>query len=116
MSVMEQLMEKSRISRRGFLQAAGALSATAALYGCGGGDGGENSKIDNATVIPKDNLVMDKEMKTVMQCHPFNCGSRCTFKFHVKNGRMLKLTSAGDIPRAGAETSDERLDLIQRRA
>ena len=116
MSVMEQLMEKSRISRRGFLQAAGALSATAALYGCGGGDGGENSKIDNATVIPKDNLVMDKEMKTVMQCHPFNCGSRCTFKFHVKNGRMLKLTSAGDIPRAGSETSDERLDLIQRRA
>jgi len=116
MSVMEQLMEKSRISRRGFLQAAGALSATAALYGCGGGDGGENSKIDNATVIPKDNLVMDKEVKTVMTLHPMHCGGSCMLKLHVKNGRVLKVSSHGDIPREGSQAADESIAPIQRRA
>jgi anaerobic dimethyl sulfoxide reductase subunit A len=75
MSVMEQLMEKSRISRRGFLQAAGALSATAALYGCGGGDGGEKSKIESV-VVPQDNLVFDKTVKEVMGTQPHNCGGR----------------------------------------
>ena len=111
MSAMEQLMEKTQLSRRKFLQVAGALSASATLYGCsGGGDGSQGA------VVAQDNLVLDKEMKTVMSCHPFNCGSRCTFKFYVKNGRMIKLTSAGDIPRADSTAADEAVDLVQRRS
>ena len=98
MSVMEQLMEKAQISRRNFLQMAGALSATATLYGCsGGGDGRSGSQTVVATA---DTLVLDKTMKTVMVSHPYNCGGRCMLKVHVKNGKMVKITSGiADLPR-----------------
>jgi len=111
----ENINEKTGVSRRSFLKGLGALSATAAIYGCGGGENLAQYKTE-PSVTPQDNLVLDKELKSVMQCHPFNCGSRCTFKFYVKNGRMVKLTSAGDTPRAGSTAADEAVDVIQRRA
>ena len=84
MSAMEQLMEKTQLSRRKFLQVAGALSATATLYGCsGGGDGSQG------VVTAQDNLVLDKTMQVVMSSHPFNCGSRCSFKFYVRADNFL---------------------------
>ena len=112
MSKLEQFMETSQISRRNFLQVAGALSASATLYGCGGSNGPK----PYAVVTPKDNLVFDKEMKVVMVSHPYNCGGRCPFKIHVKNGRMVKVTSgSADIPRIDAEAADESIDKPQYR-
>jgi len=111
----ESINEKTGVSRRSFLKGLGALSATAAIYGCGGGENLAQYKTE-PSVTPQDNLVLDKELKAVMTSHPYNCGSRCSFRFHVKNGRMMKLTSAGDTPRAGATTADEAVDIIQRRS
>ncbi|MDF2532164.1 MAG: dimethyl sulfoxide reductase subunit [Clostridia bacterium] len=58
----------------------------------------------------------DKEMKTVMTLHPMHCGGACMLKLHMKNGRVCKVTSAGDIPREGSYEKDEALMPIQRRA
>jgi len=113
MSVMEQLMEKTQLSRRNFLQMAGALSATATLYGCSGsGNGGSGSQA--AVIATPDNLVFDTSMKAVIGSHPYNCGGRCLFKLQVKNGRLLKVTGANsDIPRATSAAADEAIDLPQ---
>jgi len=102
-----------KVSRRSFLKGLGALSATAAIYGCGGGENLASYKTEPA-VTPQDNLVLDKEMKIVMASEPWNCGGRCLFKLHVKNGRMLKITSGvSDIPRAGSTEADESIDKPQ---
>jgi len=112
MNPMEQLMEKTKLSRRNFLQMAGALSATATLYGCSGGGNGSQG-----VVTAQDNLVFDKSLKTVMVGHPYNCGGRCMLKIHVKNGKMVKITSGiADIPRAGSTAADESIDQPQFRA
>jgi len=112
----ESINEKTGVSRRGFLKGLGALSATAAIYGCGGGENLASYKTE-PSVTPQDNLVLDKELKVVMASHPFNCGGRCLFKLHVKNGRMLKITGAvSDIPRAGSTEADESIDKPQLRA
>jgi len=91
---------------------AGALSATATLYGCSGsGSGGSSSP---AVVNVGDNLVFDKTMITVMGSEPWNCGGKCMFKYHVKNGRMLKVTGGqADIPRATSTAADESIDQPQ---
>ena len=116
MSVMEQLMEKSRISRRSFLQTAGALSATAALYGCGGGEAKDQAY--EPIVAPQDDLVFDRTVKEIMGTHPHNCGGRCPFKFSVKgfgtsSARIVKCTSDGDISRADSIDSDESIEMPQ---
>jgi len=94
---------------------AGALSATATLYGCsGGGNGGSGSQ---AVVATGDTLVLDKTLKTVMVSHPYNCGGRCMLKVWVKNGKMVKITSGiADLPRATSTAADESIDMPQYRA
>ena len=117
MSLKEKLFD-SNVSRRSFLKGMAAVGTTAALYGCGsGGDGAQEYE---RILQPSDNLNYDKELRAVSQGHPFNCGSRCNFKVFVKNGRMVSITSAGDIPREGAYSDadgmDESVNLPQRRA
>ncbi len=58
----------------------------------------------------------DDEMKSVMSLHAMHCGGACMLKLHVKNGKVCKITSAGDIPREGAYEKDESLMPMQRRA
>lgn len=52
----------------------------------------------------------------VMTLHPMHCGGACMLKLHMKDGRVSKITSAGDIPREGSYEKDEALMPIQRRA
>ncbi|MDF2840334.1 MAG: dimethyl sulfoxide reductase subunit [Clostridia bacterium] len=56
------------------------------------------------------------EIKTVMSLHPMHCGGACMLKLHIKDGRVCKVTSAGDIPREGSYEQDESLMPMQRRA
>ena len=111
----ENINEKTGVSRRGFLKGLGALSATAAIYGCGGGENLASYKTE-PSVTPQDNLVLDKELKVVMASHPFNCGGRCELKIHVKNGRMMKITGLGDTPRADGDEKGESTTVYQTRA
>lgn len=64
----------------------------------------------------KNNDRVDKVNKAVMTLHPMHCGGACMLKLHMKNGRVSKVTSAGDIPREGSYEKDESLMPIQRRA
>ncbi len=83
----------SNISRRSFLKVGAALSAAAA-FGCTKGDEDEVY----TPLSPQDDLVFDTEEKVVCSSGAYNCGSRCHHKIHVKNGRMIAMTSAGDVP------------------
>jgi anaerobic dimethyl sulfoxide reductase subunit A len=55
-------------------------------------------------------------METINSLHPMHCGGACMLKLHVKDGRVCKVTSAGDIPREGSYEKDESLMPMQRRA
>ncbi len=117
-NLKESIDEKTTVSRRSFLKGLGALSATAALYGCGGGGQSSYSTapaVGTAIASPADNLVIDPELTTVMVSHPYNCGGRCLFKVWVKNGVMKKITSGvSDIPRSSAQiAADESINLPQ---
>ncbi len=102
--MMGKSLEKTGLSRRGFMQWAGALSATAAVYGCSGSTGS-----DGGVVVPQDSLVLDKEMKTFNTAHVSHCGAGCMMKLWVKNGRLLKITGAGDIPVEQAKANRDRI-------
>jgi len=56
------------------------------------------------------------EMKTVTTLHHMHCIGACMLKLHIKDGKVRKLTSHGDIPREGSYEKDESLLPIQRRA
>ncbi len=115
----EAINENTKVSRRSFLKGLGALSATATIYGCGGG--GQSSYSTNAAVgtaiaSPADTLTMDPDVQVVMSTQPFDCGGRCAHQYRIKNGAILTMTSLGDIPRAGAAAIDESITNYQPRA
>ena len=120
----ETLVEKTTVSRRGFLKGLGVLSATAAIYGCGGGGSqssfSTNAAVGQAVASPANNLVIDPALTTVMVSHPYNCGGRCLFKVWVKNGVMMSITSGvSDIPAsttAAPLAADESINQPQFRA
>ncbi|WP_277657304.1 molybdopterin-containing oxidoreductase family protein [Seleniivibrio woodruffii] len=116
MKVTEILKDK-KVTRRSVLQGMSAAVAAATLAGCGGS--GTKTYYDS-TVSPQEGLVFDTEIKTAAHTGPYNCGSRCQHKIGYKNGRILKFTSAGDIPREGSREKDNSQGTlenpIQRRA
>jgi anaerobic dimethyl sulfoxide reductase subunit A len=69
----------------------------------------------NPTIDPNRIRTNDK-LKTVASLHPMHCGGACMLNLHLKDGRVCKVTSAGDIPRVGSYEADESLLPIQRRA
>ena len=87
-----QNVKNTGLSRRNFLQWAGALSVTAATYGCSSGDA------NDYVVSARDNITFDKEAEVLGCGHSSHCISFCMLKLHVKNGKLLKISSGGDIP------------------
>lgn len=99
---IERMARKSIFSRRSFLQWTGALSAAAAISGCSSSD-------EEQAPAYHDGLVFDDNVKEVNHGHHVHCGSCCMLKLHVKNGRLLKITSAGDISYDKARANAEKL-------
>lgn len=62
----------------------------------------------------KKQLYKDKEV--IRTLHPMHCGGACMLNLHMKNGKVSKITSDGDIPREGCYEKDESLMPLQRRA
>lgn len=58
------------------------------------------------------------EQSHIMTCtaHRSHCSGSCLLKVFTRDGRITRITSAGDVPRAGSEAEDESLKHIQRRA
>ncbi len=113
----EALSEKTTVSRRGFLKGLGVFSATAAIYGCGGGGQSSYSNapaVGTAIASAADNLVIDPELQVTMVSEPWNCGGKCAFKIWSKNGVMVKISSgSADIPRATSAAADESINMPQ---
>ena len=83
------------ISRRSLLKTVAAATAAASLAGCSTGGDDTDYKVFN----PANTLVPDKDVQIFHTTGAYNCGSRCVNKVHVKNGKIIGFTSAGDKPR-----------------
>lgn len=55
------------------------------------------------------------DVQVINTYHEIHCHGQCMLKAHVQNGRLLAITSAGDVPRCEAK-SDESIVGMQRRA
>lgn len=99
MSLLKFLNESS-VTRRSVLKGIGAAVATASVAGCSSG-----SSDDNA-VKHRDDLKYEKADRYAFNTGPFNCGSKCVHKYHIKNGRIFAMTSAGDIPQNDLNEND----------
>lgn len=91
---LKDLFQKATLSRRSVLKGMGAAVATAAVAGCS-----SESDDFNPMNYGQQGLTFETADRTAFNTGPFNCGSKCVHKFHVKNGRIVAMTSAGDIPR-----------------
>ncbi|MDR2400534.1 MAG: twin-arginine translocation signal domain-containing protein, partial [Deferribacteraceae bacterium] len=80
------------ISRRDLLKSTGTIVAAATLAGCGSNGSDDGEVLSSGS----DRLAMDPEVKIYHTTGAYNCGSRCQQKVHVKNGRIVAFTSAGD--------------------
>lgn len=74
------------------------------------------AKTDLDVLGAKPAETLDKSVKVVNTYHEIHCHGQCMLKAHVKNGRLLALTSAGDVPRCEATKTDESIGKMQRRA
>ena len=113
---MDEKFSNTTVSRRAMLKGMAATVASAAmLSGCSSGE-----VSDEAYLTPKDGLVYDTELKRNYSTGAYNCGSRCKHQIWHKNGRIMHLTSAGDIPREGSFEKDNSCgeigNPVQRRA
>ena len=117
MGKLDELLNEKAVTRRSFIKWMGAAAAAAAMPG---GGTGWCKKHYKPVVALRDDLVFDHSVKIFNSTGGYNCGSRCHHKLHVKNGRLLRITSAGDIPRKSCERSDESVgeigNIMQRRA
>jgi nitrate reductase alpha subunit len=50
-----------------------------------------------------DSLKLANGIKTVMTLHHMHCIGACMLKLHVKDGKVQKITSQGDITRQGSD-------------
>ena len=56
---------------------------------------------------------LEQSVKVINTYHEIHCHGQCMLKAHVKNGRLLALTSAGDVPRCEAAKTDESIGHMQ---
>ena len=99
------------ITRRTLLKSAGIAGAAAMMPWAEALASNTRGVLTAAT--PKD--MLDGSVKVINTYHDIHCLGSCMLKAHVKNGRMLSITSAGDIPMKGSEKADESIFPIQRR-
>ncbi|MGE4268427.1 MAG: molybdopterin-dependent oxidoreductase [Deferribacterales bacterium] len=104
---IKDLLQNKHVSRRSVLKIMSATVATAALAGCGGG--GSNPK-EYQVLDPSDDLVYDKSEKIIHTTGSYNCGSRCLHYVHIKNGKVVRMTSAGDKTRGTKADSEAEYD------
>ena len=64
-------------------------------------------------VSPKE--LLDSNVKVINTYHDVRCHSSCMLKAYVRDGKLLAITSAGDIPLAGSDRADNSIIPIQRR-
>ena len=106
-------MSAKKITRRTFLgtTAVGAASTSLSLNTWAQAINNQKSPLINGT-IP----ALEDDVKVVNTYHEIHCHGQCMLKAHVKDGKLLAVTSAGDIPSKDCLPSDESIGKMQRRA
>ena len=88
--IEEKKGESFTVSRRTFVKGAGALTAAAALYGCGGDGDGPSAQFEDS-VPPVTVPAVTGEV--VAGAAPHNCGGRCVTKAYVEDGVVKRLVT-----------------------
>ena len=106
-------MTTKKITRRTFLgsTAVGAATTSLSFNAWAQAVNNQKSPLINGT-IP----ALEDGVKVVNTYHEIHCHGQCMLKAHVKDGKLLALTSAGDIPSKDCLPSDESIGKMQRRA
>lgn len=100
-----------KVSRRALVQALGATGMVSALPWAEALAQKLPTHLRAAT--PQD--LLDSKVKVINTYHELHCHGSCMLKAYVKDGRLLALTSAGDIPRKDSHEADESIYKLQRR-
>lgn len=99
-------------NRRDFLKILSAVGGTASLTpwmtAC--------STVPKNALAPAPKELLAPEVKVVNTYHELHCHGQCMLKTHIRDGRILAITSAGDVPRCEASKTDESIGKMQRRA
>lgn len=99
------------VSRRAVVRALGATGLASALPWAEALAKKATEHLQAAT--PQD--LLDSKVKVINTYHEQHCHGSCMLKAYVKDGRLLALTSAGDIPLKGSRQADESIFKMQRR-
>ena len=99
-------------TRRQFLKMTSAVAAVSSLSVWTRALAAEDLNVLGA----KPAETLEQSVKVINTYHEIHCHGQCMLKGHVKNGRLLALTSAGDVPRCKAAKTDESIGHMQRRA
>ena len=100
-----------KISRRTFVQ---ALSATGMFSALPWAEAlAQKAPVRLGAATPRD--LLDSSVKVINTYHEIHCHGSCMLKAYVKDGRLLALTSAGDVPLKGSREADESIFELQRR-
>lgn len=59
--------------------------------------------------------MLENNVRVINTYHEIHCHGQCMLKAHVRDGRLIALTSAGDVPREES-AGDESIGCMQRRA
>ena len=113
--------DNSSITRRTLLKGSAALLLTACTSKKTPEETAVSEKImDNVTseqpLIQNPDTTFDTSLKVINTHHRIHCHGSCLLKAYVKNGRVVNITSMGDIPRENSKEKDEDLFMRQRRA
>ena len=113
--------DTSSITRRTLLKGSAALLLTACTSKKTPEETAVSEKImDNVTseqpLIQNPDTTFDTSLKVINTHHRIHCHGSCLLKAYVKNGRVVNITSMGDIPRENSKEKDEDLFMRQRRA
>ena len=113
--------DTSSITRRTLLKGSAALLLTACTSKKIPEETAVSEKImDNVTseqpLIQNPDTTFDTSLKVINTHHRIHCHGSCLLKAYVKNGRVVNITSMGDIPRENSKEKDEDLFMRQRRA
>lgn len=86
-------------NRRDFLKILSAVGGTASLTpwmtAC--------STVPKNALAPAPKELLAPEVKVVNTYHELHCHGQCMLKTHIRDGRILAITSAGDVPRCEAK-------------
>ena len=110
MTQPQKICKTPEASRRDFLKTMAGVAGVASLSPWAQAIAKSRNPLQNAPAE-----LLKPDVKVVNTYHEIHCHGQCMLKAHIRDGRLLAITSAGDVPRCQAG-NDESIGPMQRRA